>query len=200
MRSCNNADGHEVHSDGERGEGRRGRRWPGVASTPGSPTDPVDYVLLEGIYVSGLAGLILLTRRRERSGVEAIPRRELPVLAMATFALADVVAKEKISTWLREPFVREDAAHKPVVAEGDGLRRAVGELLTCTRCVGTWSALGLVALRTASAPAGHAVATVLALTGANDLLQGGFRLLAERADLAAAAARHEAAQLDGAEG
>ena len=103
---------------------------------------------------------------------------------MATFALADVVAKEKISTWLREPFVEEQRDHKPVKPEGTGLRYAVGELLTCTRCIGTWSALGLVTLRTASPTAGRATTTVLALAGANDLMQSGFRLLAERTNRA----------------
>ena len=35
--------------------------------------------------------------------------------------------------------------------KGRRLRYAVGELLTCTRCMGAWSALGLVALRAALA-------------------------------------------------
>jgi hypothetical protein len=159
-------------------------RWPGSASTPPSASGAADYALVEAMFAAGLAGLYVLTRRREAGGERAIPLRELPVLAAATFALADVVAKEKVSTWLREPFVEEDADHKPVRPEGSGLRYTIGELLTCTRCVGTWSALALVGLRTASAPAGRAVSTVLALAGANDVLQSGFRLLAERANQA----------------
>jgi hypothetical protein len=168
----------------------RRRRWPGGTSTPASPTGPGDYALLEGVFASGLVGVMALTSRRERDGQLTIPRRDLPVLAMATFALADVLAKEKVSTWLREPFVEEGADHKPVGPEGDGLRHAIGELLTCTRCVGTWSALALVGLRTASPSAGRAAANVLALAGVNDVLQSAFRLLAERTNLAAAEARH----------
>lgn len=106
------------------------------------------------------------------------------MLAIATFALADTLAKEKISTWIREPFVQEAADHKPVEPEGDGLRYAIGELMTCTRCVGTWSALALVGLRTISPPAGRATSVVLALAGVNDVAQSAFRLLAERTDLA----------------
>ena len=155
-------------------------RWPGAASTPESATRPVHYAILEGAFAAGLGGVIALARRRERGGLLAIPREELPLLALATFALADVVAKEKVSTWLREPFVRESAEHKAVGPEGTGLRHAVGELLTCTRCMGAWSALGLVGLRTVSPSAGRTVTNVLALTGVNDVLQGGFRLLAER--------------------
>ena len=159
-------------------------RWPGAASTPPSSTGPGDYALLEAVFATGLVGVAALTRRRERNGAPAIPRRDLPVLALATFALADVLAKEKISTWVREPFVEEGTDHKPVAPEGDGLRHAIGELLTCTRCIGTWSALALLGLRTASPAAGRSTANVLALAGANDLIQSGFRLLAERTNLA----------------
>lgn len=162
----------------------RRSRWPGAASTPPAPSRAADYAIVEGVFLAALAGVAALTRRRESDGEPAIPLRELPLLAAATFALADVIAKEKVSTWLREPFVEEGADHKPVRPEGSGLRYAVGELLTCTRCVGTWSALALVGLRTASPPAGRAVSTVLALAGANDVLQSGFRLLAERTNQA----------------
>lgn len=171
--------GEELHRGAEPSSSERRWRWPGAATTPTSATGPGDYAALEAVFVSGLAAVIALARRRERDGTPVIPRRDMPVLALATFALADVLAKEKVSTWLREPFVQEGADHKPVAPEGDGLRHAVGELLTCTRCVGTWSALALVGLRTASPAAGRATANVLALAGANDLMQSGFRLLAE---------------------
>lgn len=168
-------------------ERRRRSRWPGAASTPPSASDASDYAVVEAVFLAGLAGLWALTRKREANGDRAIPLRELPVLAAATFALADVVAKEKVSTWLREPFVEESADHKPVRPEGSGLHYTIGELLMCTRCVGTWSALALVGLRTASAPAGRAVSTVLRWPAQPDVLQSGFRLLAERASQASAA-------------
>lgn len=173
-------EGEELRRGPEPPSSERRWRWPGATSTPPSATGPGDYAAIEAVYVSAMAGIIALARKRERDGTPAIPRRDLPVLAMATFTLADTVAKEKVSTWLREPFVREDADHKPAAPEGSGLRHAIGELLTCTRCVGTWSALALVGLRTASPVAGRTTANVLALAGVNDLLQSGFRLLAER--------------------
>lgn len=144
------------------------------------------YAVVEAVFLAGLAGLSALTRKRESNGDRAVPLSELPVLAAATFALADVVAKEKVSTWMREPFVEEGADHKPVRPEGSGFRYTIGELLTCTRCMGTWGALALVGLRTTSPPAGRAVSTVLALAGVNTFLQSAFRLLAERTDQASA--------------
>jgi len=49
--------------------------------------------------------------------------------------------------------------------------------LTCTRCMGAWSALGLVALRLHSPAAGRTVTTVLAASAGNDLLQTSFKAL-----------------------
>jgi hypothetical protein len=151
-------------------------------STPLPSTRDADYVALEVVFATGLAGVVALTTRRTRSKIAPISRAELPALAIATFALADVVSKERISTWLREPFVVESADHRPLEPAGSGIRRAIGELLTCSRCAGTWSALGLLGLRTAFPTTGKVTINVLALTGANDILQAGFRILIERAN------------------
>lgn len=186
----------------EQGSGSqaRGARWLGAESTPASPTGPRDYAILEAVFATGLLFVVRLARRRERDGREPVRARELPVLAIATFALADVVAKEKVSTWIREPFVQEGADHKPVAAEGSGLQHAIGELLTCTRCMGTWGALGLIGLRVGSPSTSRVVTGVLALTGVNDVLQSAFRLLSERtnAQVLANERAHHAADHGGA--
>lgn len=166
-------------------ESHRRRAWPGAGSTPTGPSGPSDYALINAAFAGGLLAVVALARAQARRGIDPPPLRELPLLSMATFALSHVLAKEKVATWLREPFVQEGADHRPMGPEGDGLRFAVGELLTCTRCVGAWSALGLVALRVASPPAGRTVGTVLAAAGANNVLQAGFRLLVDRANRAA---------------
>jgi len=171
--------GREPGSDAE----PRGLPWPG-AVTPRSTTRPLDYALLEGAFLTCFIGVVALARRREGCDALAIASSELPVMAMAVFALADVLAKEKVSTWIREPFVVESIDHRPGLPQGSGVRYAIGEMLTCTRCVGTWSALGLLGLRTVSPTAGRAANVILALTGTNDILQGGFRLLIERANRA----------------
>jgi len=80
---------------------------------------------------------------------------------------------------------RAQPTPRALTKRGERMQRAVGELLTCTRCAGTWSALVLVGLRTASPVAGRATTNVLALAGANDLMQSGFRLLVEGANQAA---------------
>jgi hypothetical protein len=136
--------------------------------------EPVDYAALNIAYGALLAALIVATRKRAQSQ-EPIPAIELVPMSAATFALAKVIAREKIGTWVREPFVEEDGHGQHL--RGRGLRRAVGELVTCTRCVGAWSALGIVGLRVAEPRSGRIVANVLAVSAANDWLQSAFKLL-----------------------
>jgi hypothetical protein len=100
--------------------------------------------------------------------------REVALLTLATFSLADIFAHERIATWIRDTFDVETADHRPGGPRGRGLRYAIGELLACSRCMGSWSALGLVGLRVASPPAASAVTTVLAAGGATDFLQAIF--------------------------
>src|SRR5215470_10349692 len=103
-----------------------------------TPTKPIDYAALSAGY-GALTGALLLTARSR--GAEPIRPVELPAMGLATFALAKLVAKEKVDAWVREPFLEErpDGVRRP---KGRRLRYAIGELLSCTRCVGTWSALG----------------------------------------------------------
>ncbi len=161
--------------------GRLPRAWPGSASTPvGSPTRPEHYAVINGVYMAGMTGIAALASQSRRR--DAIPLYELPVIGLAAFAAADVLAVQKVTTWLREPFVEEASDHRPVRPEGSGLGYAFGELLTCTRCVGAWCSLGLVGLRIAAPGPGRAITSVLASTGANHFLQTGFGVLCETAN------------------
>ena len=136
-------------------------------------TEPVDYAAINAVYGVLLTTLVLTTRERARE--QPIAGRELVPIAAATFALSKVIAREKIGAWMREPFVEDPkGARNP---RGRRLQRAIGELVTCTRCVGAWSALGVVGLRLASPESGRIVTNVLAASAANDWLQAGFKYL-----------------------
>jgi Protein of unknown function (DUF1360) len=156
---------------------------PPEAATNGhsdSAVEPEDYAALNAVYAALLAGLVFATRRR--ASEDPVRPIELLPLGAATFAVSKAVAREKIGTWVREPFV-DDPVHggKP---RGNRLQRAVGELVTCSRCVGTWSALGVVGLRVASPPVGRIVTSVLATSAVNDWMQCGFAAIRRRANKA----------------
>jgi hypothetical protein len=149
-----------------------------AGSRPDRETEPVDYAALNAVYGALLAAVVLATRERG-AAKDPISGPELIPLSAATFALSKVIAREKIGTWVREPFVEEEDDRRP---RGRRLRRAVGELLTCTRCVGAWSALGIVGLRLAAPSSGRVVTNVLAVSAANDWLQAAFRALCDEAN------------------
>jgi len=145
-----------------------------------TPTKPIDYATLSAGYGALTGALLVASRSR---GAAPIRPGELPIMGLATFALAKLVAKEKVESWVREPFLEErpDGERRP---KGRRLRYAVGELLSCTRCVGSWSALGLVGFRMLRPREAQVVVPVLALAGANDWLQSGFTTLCAQANVA----------------
>ena len=146
-----------------------------------TPTKPVDYAALSAGYGALLGAVVLGARERP----DPVVRHEIPALGLAAFALAKMIAKEKVETWVREPFVEETPqGRRP---KGTRLRYAVGELLTCTRCVGAWSSLGLVALRVTRPREAKVVTAVLATSALNDFLQTGFNWACAAAN---AAERH----------
>lgn len=146
-----------------------------------TPTEAADYAALSVAYGGLLAALAHSSRGRQPIGGS-----ELVPLSAATFALSKLLVHEKVETWLRQPFVEERPDGKR--PRGRRLRYAVGELFNCTRCMGAWSALGLVALRVHSPTAGRAVTTVLAASAGNDVLHSAFSLLCAKAN---AAQEHE---------
>jgi Protein of unknown function (DUF1360) len=139
-----------------------------------TPTEPVDYAAINAVWATLLGATLLTTRG------EAPPARELPLYGLASFAMTKAISKEKVGTWMRDPLV-DEGARRP---KGSRLRYAAGELLTCTRCLGTWTSLGLVGLHAARPREAKIVATILATAGANDWLQSGFTWLCSKSNTA----------------
>lgn len=146
-----------------------------------TPTEPSDYAVISATFAGLLAVLAATSRDRD-----PIPRADLVPLAAATFSLSRLLVHDKAETWLREPFV--DETRDGMRPKGRRMRYAVGELLTCTRCMGAWSALALVGLRMHSPALARTVTAVLAASAGNDALQAGFSLLTARANTQAATA------------
>jgi hypothetical protein len=150
-----------------------------------TPTSAKDYAALSATYASGLVALAIHQRRR-RDGGDSPPLSDLAWTAAATFALAQALVHEKVETWVRQPFVEEvgddqqDAQHIP---RGEGMRYAVGELLSCTRCTGAWASLALNGLQIVAPSTGRVVTRVLAGAAANDFLEIAFTWARQEANL-----------------
>ena len=83
------------------------------------------------------AGLLTAARRRRKALAEPTSAGDLLALGLASAKLGDVVAQDRIAVFQRRPFADGPAAVQPA---GEGLRRAVGELVTCPHCVSLWAA------------------------------------------------------------
>jgi uncharacterized protein DUF1360 len=143
------------------------------------PVHAADYAALSAGW-GALLGAVLVAARDK--GEEPVSPAEVLPLGLAAFALAKLVSKEKVDAWVREPFVEEHPdGRRP---KGTGMRYAVGEMLTCTRCVGVWSALGLTALRVTRPREARVVNVVLGASAVNDVLQSSFTWLCTRANAA----------------
>jgi Protein of unknown function (DUF1360) len=140
------------------------------------------YAGITGTFVGGLAlagGLARLLDRdpRDESALDLV------VLGAATFKLARTITRDDVASFIREPFVEDEApfGEEHAVETGD-LRQAIGELVTCSRCVGTWAAAGLSTTQILAPRFGRVLTWTLAAAGVNDWLQAGFAALTKKAN------------------
>jgi hypothetical protein len=88
------------------------------------------------------------SRKVQREAGQIVKPFDLLMLGLSSFRIGRMIAFEGIAAPLREPFTRsvEDAsgAGKTVVARGQGARHAIGELMSCPICAGTWVSAALV--------------------------------------------------------
>jgi hypothetical protein len=154
-----------------------------VAKRATAPPPYHAYATITGVFVAGLAlagGLARLTGRdpRKQSWLD------LTTLAAATFKAGRTIARDDVTSFIREPFVegdpRDPEEEHPV--QTGGMEQAIGELVTCSRCVGTWAAAGLATTQVVAPRFGRLLTWTLAAAGINDFLQAGFTALTRKAN------------------
>ena len=140
------------------------------------------YAAITAAFAGGLAAAGALSRllRRDPQRQTAL---DFVVLSAATFKAARTLSHDEVTSFLRQPFVRGDAHsgedEEPV--EG-GFEQAIGELVTCTRCIGTWAAAGLAATQVLAPRFGRLLTWSLGAAAANDFIQAGFSGLTAKAN------------------
>ena len=102
------------------------------------------YATIAGTFMAGLGAVSGLAAARKRT-LQEMAAIDLVLLGLATFKASRTVARDRVTSFVREPFVEGEAY------EGEGerptheseMKQAIGELVTCTRCIGTWIGAGL---------------------------------------------------------
>jgi hypothetical protein len=151
-----------------------------ISSEAGKPPYGA-YAGIMGTFAGGLAAAGVLARLLGRD-----PRDDtaldLAVLSVATFKAARTITRDDVSSFIRNPFVEGEAGTGDDEApkETGDLQQAIGELVTCSRCIGTWAAAGLATTQILAPRFGRLLTWSLAAAGANDFLQAGFVALTSK--------------------
>jgi len=140
------------------------------------------YAAIMSTFVGGVGAAGMLARALGRD-----PREhnalDLAVLGAATFKAARTVSRDQVTSFLREPFVEGNAhegAEEPV--ETGDVRQAIGELVTCSRCIGTWIAAALGITQILAPRSGRILTWTLATGAVNDFAQAAFAVLTAKAN------------------
>jgi len=140
------------------------------------------YAVIMGTFVGGLvvAGAVARALDRDPQCHTAL---DFAVLGAAAFKAAHTLSHDEVTSFVRQPFVRGDAhsgeGEEPVQG---GMEQAIGELVTCSRCAGTWVAAGLAVTQVIAPRFGRLLTWSLGAAAANDFLQAGFTALTEKAN------------------
>ena len=140
------------------------------------------YAAIAGSFAGLLAAVGALGRLLDRDP-QCQTSLDFAILALASFKAARTLAHDRVSAPMRAPFVEgeADAEDEQPVRNG-GMQQAIGELVTCTRCVGTWAAAGLASTQIVAPRFGRLLTWSLGAAAANDFLQAGFTALAGKAN------------------
>ncbi|HEX5225318.1 MAG TPA: DUF1360 domain-containing protein [Solirubrobacteraceae bacterium] len=157
----------------------------GVAGyAPGENRPLAPYAALVATYGTATAVALLLLSRRGHQLPERIGVGDVVLLGVATHKLSRLIAKDKVTSFIRAPFTRFQGPGAPGEVEeepvGEGARLAIGEMLVCPYCLAQWIAcaftLGLVGAPRLT----RLLATVFVAHTVSDFLQVAYRLAEEQ--------------------
>jgi Protein of unknown function (DUF1360) len=140
------------------------------------------YATIVGVF-GGLLGTAGIASRMLGRNPQCQTALDLAVLAAASFKAAHTLSHDEVTSFIRAPFVRGEAHtgddEEPVQG---GMHQAIGELVTCTRCAGTWAAAGLASTQVLAPRFGRLLTWSLAAAAANDFAQAAFAALTAKAN------------------
>jgi hypothetical protein len=131
-----------------------------------------------------VAGGFLVFKRRTLP--DRIPLSDLLILGMATQKVSRVVTRSRVASVVRAPFTTyEGSAGSGEVEErprGTGLRRAIGELVSCPFCMGTWIAAAGIAGFVSQPQLTRALGSIFAVGSIADFVQQAYCKVKEAND------------------
>jgi Protein of unknown function (DUF1360) len=139
------------------------------------------YAAIMGAFAGLLATAGALGRLLDRDP-QCQTALDFAVLSAASFKAAHTLSHDEVTSFLRQPFVRGHAHSGDEEPVEGGMEQAIGELVTCSRCIGTWTAAALASTQIIAPRFGRLLTWSLGAAAANDLLQAGFSALRAKAN------------------
>ena len=137
------------------------------------------YATFALVFNGALAGAVAAAKRSGRDLPERVELQDLVLIGAASYKLSRLVAKKKITSFVRAPFTELQGKGGPAeleeTARGSGLRRAVGELLICPYCLGLWASGGFHVGLLFAPRSTRFSASVLSAMTISDFLQIAYR-------------------------
>jgi hypothetical protein len=142
------------------------------------------YAALSLLFNAAMAGSLAAARASGRDLPERIGAGDVVLIGTASHKLSRLIAKDTITSFLRAPFTRyEDQGGPSELQEsprGNGLQKAIGELIACPYCLGMWTSAGFhVGLLFAPRLTRFLASTFTALT-ISDFLQIAYKAAEEK--------------------
>jgi hypothetical protein len=143
------------------------------------------YAGLTAAFGGTLGAALAALRVTGRELPESLSARDLALAGIATHKISRLLAKDKVTSFIRAPFTRyeEPAGHGELeeAPRGNGARYAIGELLVCPYCLAQWVAAGFVVGLVAAPRATRLVAGIYAAETLSDFLQLAYKAAEDRA-------------------
>ena len=122
---------------------------PLAGHSPERPRPLGGYAVLMGTFTALAVAFGAWFHRSGRQLPDSISARDLALLTVASHKTSRLITRDRVTSAVRAPFTefQGDAGPGEVNerARGDGLRRAVGELLVCPYCLGMWVSAAMTA-------------------------------------------------------
>jgi hypothetical protein len=166
------------------------RNWAEQAPGPlaGYADDPPPfggYAFMTAVFLTAFGSAMGAARASGRELPERISTQDVVLVGVASHKLSRLISKDRITSFVRAPFTefQQHAGHAEVDEQprGRGLRRSLGELLTCPYCLAQWVTAGF-AVGLVYAPRGtRLLATVYTAEAISDFLQLAYKAGENRA-------------------
>jgi hypothetical protein len=142
------------------------------------------YLVLMSLFSTLVGTALAIAKRQGRPLPESVSPGQVLLVGTASHKLSRLLTKDKVTSPLRAPFTELEGKGGPAEVEersrGTGLRKAIGELLTCPYCLGLWVVAAFSVGMTFAPRVTRFVASVFSALTISDFFQIAYKAAEEK--------------------